>query len=140
MAVALSKGGNINSGGAKGRTALHRAAHVGNLEVVLFLLKHGACEVQDLNGDTPAHSAAKTGHAAVMKVLLERGSDPFIRNVSLREGERVHACSQQPRARPSGPPATLRRLGPGVMPRLCPRSVEAGVPSTRPCATATLPP
>jgi ankyrin repeat protein len=49
---------------------------------VRFLLDHGARELVDSKGNTPAHLSAKRGHAPTMKLLLERGSDPFIRNVS----------------------------------------------------------
>jgi ankyrin repeat protein len=55
------------------RTALHKAALLGNAERVKELLKKGADpNTQDKYGRTPLHKAALRGHVDVVKLLLER--------------------------------------------------------------------
>ncbi len=55
-----------------GRTALHWACAIGNLQVVTILVEFGGAQVNICDGDgaTPLHAAAAAGHAAVVKYLL----------------------------------------------------------------------
>jgi ankyrin repeat protein len=64
-----------------GRTALMRAAHNGQEEMVKFLLDHGASpNVTDGVDRTALHHAAMSGHFNVVKTLLEHGA--FYRGVN----------------------------------------------------------
>ncbi len=60
-----------------GHTPLHRAAHEGHGEVVLYLLETGAdIHRTDRRGDTPLHLAAAQGHLAVVRHLMAHGAQP----------------------------------------------------------------
>ncbi len=67
----------INAPGKNGETLLQAAAGKGQLEVVQFLLDHGAA-VNGIAqpGLTPLHFAAGNGHLAVVDLLLRRGAKP----------------------------------------------------------------
>lgn len=65
----------INCSNTDGITALHQACIDGSLEMVTFLLKHGANVNQvDSEGWTPLHVAASCGHADVTAFLLQQGA------------------------------------------------------------------
>ena len=68
-------------GGASVCTPLHVASAMGNDEVVLLLLEHGA-EVSARNnkGGTPLHYAARHGHSETLRFLLHTGADLQSRN------------------------------------------------------------
>lgn len=56
------------------KTPLMVAAETGNLEMVQFLLDHGAkLDVRSLENMTALHFAAKNGHENIVKFLLEQG-------------------------------------------------------------------
>jgi ankyrin repeat protein/tetratricopeptide (TPR) repeat protein len=60
-------------------TLLHKAASLGQLRVVTFLLDHGAdigARDQSLSQNTPLHWAAVNGHRAMVELLLSRKADP----------------------------------------------------------------
>lgn len=60
-------------------TLLHKAASLGQLRVVTFLLDHGAdigARDQSLSQNTPLHWAANNGHRAMVELLLSRKADP----------------------------------------------------------------
>jgi hypothetical protein len=63
-------------GGASVCTPLHVASAMGNDEVVLLLLEHGA-EVSARNnkGGTPLHYAARQGHFETLRFLLHTGAN-----------------------------------------------------------------
>jgi len=65
-----------------GRTALHKAAFWGHVEMVTYLVQELKLNVnaQDNYGDTPLHDASKFGHADVVKVLVEGGADVTLKN------------------------------------------------------------
>lgn len=65
-----------------GRTALHKAAFWGHVEMVRYLVNELKLNVhaRDNYGDTALHDASKFGHAEVVKILLEAGADPTRKN------------------------------------------------------------
>jgi len=65
-----------------GRTALHKAAFWGHLEMVNYLLSECKLDpnVRDNYGDTALHDAAKFGHTKVVKALIDAGTDKTIKN------------------------------------------------------------
>ena len=61
--------------GRRFETILHRAALRSRREMVEFLVKQRAPQVQDVNGNTPLHCAALGGDPEVARMLLEGGAD-----------------------------------------------------------------
>jgi RNA polymerase sigma factor (sigma-70 family) len=58
-------------------TALHRAAHTGNLALAELLLDHGAdIDAGTAVGQTPLHAAVLSERPALVELLLARGADP----------------------------------------------------------------
>ena len=58
--------------------ALHRAAHLGYLDIVQCFIKHlsaGGIEERTTSGKTALHFATWKGHYEVVKVLLEAGAN-----------------------------------------------------------------
>uniref|UniRef100_A0A3Q3LDZ1 Protein phosphatase 1, regulatory subunit 12C n=1 Tax=Mastacembelus armatus TaxID=205130 RepID=A0A3Q3LDZ1_9TELE len=65
----------INCSNADGITALHQACIDGSMEMVTFLLKHGAkVNKVDSEGWTPLHVAASCGHPEIADFLLQQGA------------------------------------------------------------------
>ncbi|KAF7666953.1 hypothetical protein LDENG_00083340 [Lucifuga dentata] len=65
----------INCSNADGITALHQACIDGSMEIVSFLLNHGANVNQvDSEGWTPLHVAASCGHPDIAEFLLQQGA------------------------------------------------------------------
>ncbi|KAM4751405.1 protein phosphatase 1 regulatory subunit 12C [Anableps anableps] len=77
-----SKAGNgenlpdiINCSNADGITALHQACIDGSMEIVTFLLEHGADVNQvDSEGWTPLHVASSCGYPDIAEFLLQKGA------------------------------------------------------------------
>jgi len=71
---------------SSGRTALHKAAFWGHVQVINFLVKDCKLDVnsRDFNGDTPLHDAVRFGHKSVVETLLKAGSIVSIKN---RDGD-----------------------------------------------------
>lgn len=64
-----------------GRTALHWASAVNNIEVAKLLLRHGANrDLQDNNDETPLFLAVKNGRFEMAKLLLENLANSNIPN------------------------------------------------------------
>jgi len=75
----IEKGANVNGKGAYDRTALHVAAGNGRLDLVAYLLKHGADpNATDRAGATPlsrlAENAEDEGDFKVAELLLKHGA------------------------------------------------------------------
>ncbi|XP_041641814.1 protein phosphatase 1 regulatory subunit 12C isoform X2 [Cheilinus undulatus] len=65
----------INCSNADGITALHQACIDGSLEMVTFLVEHGADVNQvDSEGWTPLHVAASCGYPDIAEFLLQQGA------------------------------------------------------------------
>src|SRR4051812_36143741 len=82
---ALDGGADARSKRKDGTTALHYAAHWGDLELTKRLLKAGA-DVNARNdyGSTPMQEAAERGDAELLRVLLKAGANA---NTANDEGE-----------------------------------------------------
>ena len=66
----------MNAKDENGKTALHRAAQGGNVDIVKVLIVKGAdVNAKDNDGETALHWAAQEGHFEVAKVLIEKGAD-----------------------------------------------------------------
>lgn len=77
----LKNGADVNEGTGS-ETMLHSAAEMGNLDMVKFLIAHGAHpDVTSGAGNTPLHRAVLAGNPAVVKYLLEHGADPDAANM-----------------------------------------------------------
>ncbi len=62
----------VNERGYEGKSQLHRAAKMGQVEEVIKLLGQGAnVFMEDENGGTPTSVALKKGHAEVVEILNE---------------------------------------------------------------------
>ena len=61
--------------GARQETVLHRAALHRRIEMVEFLLEHGAPQQEDVEGNSPLHCAALGGDAEVARALIRAGAD-----------------------------------------------------------------
>ena len=72
---------HINLKNGDGYTPLNLAARGGHLDVLIFLLEHGASltETTHNEGWTALHSAAAMGHEAVVQSLLRYGAIPELR-------------------------------------------------------------
>lgn len=57
-------------------TALHCAAHAGEQDTILELLRSGVdVDIRDSDGCTPLHRATSVGHIPTMKTLLSKGAN-----------------------------------------------------------------
>lgn len=66
----------LNATGKDGWTVLHRAADVGDEEMVILLLQNSAmANVEDEKGMTPLHLAARKGHLEVVRLLCLSGAE-----------------------------------------------------------------
>ncbi|XP_033843720.1 ankyrin repeat domain-containing protein 6 [Periophthalmus magnuspinnatus] len=67
--------------GHRRRTALHRAAMVGNSETMSALIQGGcAVDLQDRDGNTALHEASWHGFSLCVKLLVKAGADVDVRN------------------------------------------------------------
>ena len=68
-----------------GYTPLHVASHFGQINMVRFLLQHGAdVKASTSIGYTPLHQAAQQGHTTIVNLLLENSAPPnSLTNVSV---------------------------------------------------------
>lgn len=72
-----------------GRTALHKAAFWGHIDIIKFLCLE--CKInanlQDVYGDTALHDSAKFGHVEVSRLLITLGesasSMPLMQNLEI---------------------------------------------------------
>ena len=80
----LFKGGNFSSPNQDGRTALHVACREGQLEVVQYLLHHGAnVHAKDLDKKTPLMDAIQNKHFSIISLLVQTGAVINIQPVNL---------------------------------------------------------
>jgi ankyrin repeat protein len=73
---AIGQGAHVDYKGRAGFTPLNAAARQGNLEVVKYLVEHGAdIDKSDNNRDkTPLLAASFKGHFDIVKYLVEKGA------------------------------------------------------------------
>jgi ankyrin repeat protein len=73
----VAAGADVNAQDSETMTALHWAAHWGDLELVELLLGEGAeANVSNRYGVTPLHEASLVGNVSMINVLLQAGADP----------------------------------------------------------------
>jgi uncharacterized protein len=73
----LASKADVNASESDGTTALHWAAHNGDLDLVDRLLAAGAkAKVTNAYGSSPLYEAALTGNTAILARLLKAGADP----------------------------------------------------------------
>jgi len=68
----LDQGADSNAVDAQGFTALHRAAELGNEDIVRLLLERGADPTKEAQGYTPYVLAQKSGRKEVINLLSKR--------------------------------------------------------------------
>ena len=68
-ALLLDHGADPNARDNKGFTALHRAAEIGEVQIVRLLLERGAFPHPDAAGHTPLSLAQGRAQTAVVKLL-----------------------------------------------------------------------
>ena len=74
--VLIENGADVNEIEYEERTAMHFAAHVGDLNMAKLLIQNGA-DVNAVTRDkwTALHYAAHKGHVDVVKLLIQNGAD-----------------------------------------------------------------
>jgi ankyrin repeat protein len=81
----INQRSDVNQPEADGATALHWAAHRGDLEIAELLLRAGAnVKAANRYGVTPLYVACSSGNASIVERLLAAGADA---NTALPEGE-----------------------------------------------------
>jgi ankyrin repeat protein len=81
----LKQRADVNAPDVEGMTALHWAAHWGDVDTAKLLLRAGAnAKAANRYGVTPLHEASTLGSVSLMEALLKAGADP---NAPFGEGE-----------------------------------------------------
>ena len=58
-----------------GLTPLHVASFMGCMNIVIYLLQHGAAaDVPTVRGETPLHLAARANQTDIIRILLRNGA------------------------------------------------------------------
>ncbi|CAM6032151.1 unnamed protein product, partial [Sphagnum compactum] len=70
--ILLSKSICINAQNNLGETVLHKAAKIGDISIIKYLIENGAEMIKDNEGNTPFHSAYLHGNLVVAKILQEK--------------------------------------------------------------------
>ena len=71
----LRDGADVDARDHEGRTALHVAAHAGNMEAVEFLILYGAdVNARQRDGRDPLHHAAAMGRLGAVNLLIANGA------------------------------------------------------------------
>ncbi|PNP55551.1 hypothetical protein FNYG_15490 [Fusarium nygamai] len=76
LKILATEGVRVNPEDPQTIGPLHLAAHEGHVDVVEFLLKHGAVVDQPYQGKTSFYIAARQGHLDVLSSLMEAGANP----------------------------------------------------------------
>ena len=95
----LDLGANVNVRDHKGKTALHRAAQAGFIEITKLLLAEGAeLEARDLKEETPLFDAVRAGRPEALALLIENGADVGAENRLGQTPSFLAGRSKKPRA------------------------------------------
>ena len=80
----LYRGAEVDGTPTTARTALHRAADRGWVDIVALLIRHGADAniATSHSGETALHLAASRDHAECVRELLKAGGDPRLKNIN----------------------------------------------------------
>ncbi|CAL9686939.1 unnamed protein product [Knipowitschia caucasica] len=106
---ALIGAASVSLWGPRQRTALHRAAMVGDTDTVSALTKGGcALDLQDKDGNTALHEASWHGFTSCVKQLVKTGADVNVRNKAGNIA--LHLASQNSHV----PSARLLMLGSSI--------------------------
>jgi ankyrin repeat protein len=76
-------GNDVNAVDTDGKTLLHKAAELGKISVVKYLVSNGAdihARTKDGEDDTPLHLAVKIGNIDVVQFLVSNGADVLARD------------------------------------------------------------
>ena len=73
--ILLDYGANVNQTNNKGETALFESFKSKNYDVTRLLLRHGANDYQNSNGDFPLLIACKNNDNHLVKLILEEGGE-----------------------------------------------------------------
>lgn len=65
----LDRGADVDARDGRGFTALHRAAEMGQLDLLVTLLEHGASPELEAEGHTPLSLARARGESAIVARL-----------------------------------------------------------------------
>lgn len=81
----VDTGLHLNTLNVHGKSMLHYAAELGNLEITYFLINNKAdFTLPNINGETPLHIAAMYGQTEIVKLLVSRGVPVNIRSESYK--------------------------------------------------------
>jgi ankyrin repeat protein len=82
VSLLVQHGANVRAPGSSFKiTPLHLAAQLGAVEVMEFLIEHGAdVNARDGRGLTPLHEAVSNEHLQAAEMLLDRGADANARS------------------------------------------------------------
>lgn len=70
--ILVKRGASTDLKNGEGKTLLHYAAEVGNIDMVKFLLSNDvSVEVYDNNGDSPVEIAYEKGYDKIMEILVK---------------------------------------------------------------------
>jgi ankyrin repeat protein len=92
----LRHGANINLQDHMGRTALHKASHRGDVDMIELVLNYNVdVDARDHDGSTPLHLAAFNGHLEMVQLLLKHGASVTLRNENGQTAlHRASECGQ----------------------------------------------
>ncbi len=87
---------NINIKNISGSTPLHYAVKDKNIEIVNFLIKHGAnVNILDEHGWSPLHNASYNGYLEISSMLISSGSKINLMNDISKNNKRIYKSQEE---------------------------------------------